>query len=342
MVFSTEPLPIDTFVVEFGTRRASINLAPKGDAAEAYILGTNTGTANLFLNGQAVNVGQTLTVAEMRSLAFGDASGPHSVSLQFYRDNGHDFDIYNAVILVGPSLNGAYIGTSKRDVLDGGAGHDFINGLAGADLMVGGTGNDQFVVDNRGDVASEIGGGGRDLVRSSVGFDMKSKQAEGMIEDLLLVGAARWGKGNAGGNSILGNAHNNVLDGGAGNDVIYGKTGRDVLIGDLGMDLLIGGSGGDAFRFLDVDHSPVGRRADVITDFDTSGNDRIDLSALFGRKMGYIHDAQFTAAGQVRIKDVAGPDVIVEVNVEGSLAADLHIRLSGTKLAAMTAGDFML
>ena len=80
----------------------------------------------------------------------------------------------------------------------------------------------------------------------------------------------------------------------------------------------------------------------MILDFDDSGNDRIDLSALFGPAMTYRHNLAFTAAGQVRINDVAGADVIVEVNTGGTLAADMQIRLTNTTLASMTASDFLL
>ena len=44
----------------------------------------------------------------------------------------------------------------------------------------------------------------------------------------------------------------------------------------------------------------------------------------------------------VRINDVAGADVVVEVNTGGSLAADFSIRLVKTTLASMNAGDFVL
>ena len=44
----------------------------------------------------------------------------------------------------------------------------------------------------------------------------------------------------------------------------------------------------------------------------------------------------------MRINDIAGADVIVEVNTGGSLSADVSIRLKGTTLASMTASDFVL
>jgi len=54
------------------------------------------------------------------------------------------------------------------------------------------------------------------------------------------------------------------------------------------------------------------------------------------------HDAVFTGAGQVRINDIAGADIIVEVNTGGSLGADVSVRLKATTLASMSAGDFLL
>ena len=66
------------------------------------------------------------------------------------------------------------------------------------------------------------------------------------------------------------------------------------------------------------------------------------MSALFGPAMIYRHNLAFTAAGQVRINDIAGADVLVEVNTGGSLAPDVAIRLTATTLASMTASDFVL
>ncbi len=80
----------------------------------------------------------------------------------------------------------------------------------------------------------------------------------------------------------------------------------------------------------------------MLLDFDDSGNDVIDLSALFGPAMTYRHNLGFTAAGQVRINDIAGADALVEVNTGGTLAPDFQIRLTSTTLASMTASDFLL
>src|SRR5690606_32510276 len=139
-----------------------------------------------------------------------------------------------------------------------------------------------------------------------------------------------------------GNSGKNILDGGKGADILSGLGGNDRLIGGAGKDTMTGGGGNDVFVFGKLSDSGKGAKADVITDFDDSGNDKIDLSALFGPKMKYMHDGAFTGLGQVRINDVAGPDLIVQVNTTGSLDADFEIRLLDTTLASMGIDDFVL
>ena len=90
------------------------------------------------------------------------------------------------------------------------------------------------------------------------------------------------------------------------------------------------------------DSKPGNTNVDRITDFDDFGNDRIDLSKVIPGTLQYIKDAAFSAAGQVRINDVPGPDVVVEVNISGNSLAEMQIRLGHTTLASMTASDFFL
>ncbi|HTV68610.1 MAG TPA: hypothetical protein VMF90_08740, partial [Rhizobiaceae bacterium] len=149
--------------------------------------------------------------------------------------------------------------------------------------------------------------------------------------------------GRGGSDLIKGGYGFDTIKGGAGNDSLLGNGGNDIVTGGGGRDLMTGGLGNDIFTFtLKTDSSASHTLADVIMDFDNLGNDRIDVSALYGPKLAYIHAAAFTAAGQVRINDIAGADVIVEVNLSGSLGSDFAVRLRGTTLAEMTAGDFVL
>lgn len=151
----------------------------------------------------------------------------------------------------------------------------------------------------------------------------------------------------SGGNLVdrfSGGAGDDRLSSFGGNDVLNGGVNNDQLTGGRGRDFLTGGTGSDIFRFTSSVHSVVAALgSDRILDFDDAGTgDRIDVSALFGPAMTYRHNLAFTAEGQVRINDVAGADVIVEINTRGSLAADFAVRLVATTLASMSKGDFIL
>ena len=54
------------------------------------------------------------------------------------------------------------------------------------------------------------------------------------------------------------------------------------MFGGFGKDASTGGAGNDIFMFTATSQSTVGANADVITDFDDFGNDRIDLNRRAG------------------------------------------------------------
>jgi serralysin len=99
--------------------------------------------------------------------------------------------------------------------------------------------------------------------------------------------------GGGGNDSLLGNAAANTLTGNAGNDTLLGRGGRDLLLGGDGIDTVTGGDGLDvatlgagndiyiAERETTLTQTKAGRMpVDIITDFDATGDDKIDLSAL--------------------------------------------------------------
>jgi serralysin len=266
----------------------------------------------------------------------------------------------NANFLIGTNSGDTINGFAGIDVLTGRDGNDVLNGGLGADAMLGGKGNDVYIVDNAFDTVAEWPDGGIDTILSSVTQNLLIL-GKNFVENLTLTGAAAInGTGNLLANKITGNNVPNKLDGSLGNDTLNGAGGddlliggvgddrlaggggNDVLVGGLGRDVMSGGANDDIFRFALLTSSASVPTADVITDFDDLGNDNIDVSALFLPAMTYRHNLAFTANGQVRINDIAGADVVVEVNIAGSLAADFSIRLAGTALADMAASDFFL
>jgi Ca2+-binding RTX toxin-like protein len=164
-------------------------------------------------------------------------------------------------VLRGAAGDDLLLGGSGDDDLGGGAGNDVLDGGTGADRMAGGAGDDTFVVDEPGDQVVEQADGGRDLVASSIDFVLPDE-----VEELLLIGDAAVGSGNALANLIIGNAADNRLSGETGADQLEGRDGADLLRGGNGGDTLSGGAGGDLLLGGQGEDSLLGNR----------GPDRLD------------------------------------------------------------------
>ena len=168
--------------------------------------------------------------------------------------------------LTGTGLNDQLYGLAGNDTLTGNGGDDLLDGGTGADTMIGGTGNDTYVVDNAGDVVTELSGEGTDTVQASIDYTLTSE-----VENLTLTGSGNLnGTGNALDNVITGNSGNNVLTGGAGADTLTGNGGDDLLDGGTGADTMIGGTGNDTYV---VDNA-----GDVVTELSGEGTDTVQAS----------------------------------------------------------------
>ncbi|ESQ90085.1 hypothetical protein ABAC460_09970 [Asticcacaulis sp. AC460] len=176
----------------------------------------------------------------------------------------------------GNTGNNLLTGNTGANRLDGGAGndsltalggHDWLEGGSGADSMVGGLGDDTYVVDDAGDVVSELSSQGSDTVRSSITFSLIGKQ----VETLVLTGvAAINATGNSFNNLVTGNDAGNVLNGSTGSDTLAGMGGNDSLIGGVGADSLAGGLGDDTYVVDDI--------ADATFEADGEGTDLIQTA----------------------------------------------------------------
>lgn len=156
-------------------------------------------------------------------------------------------------------------GGDGADYLLGSYGDDTLNGGIGADRMEGGFDDDHYFVDAVGDVVIERRGEGHDLVTASIGFVLPVE-----VEDLVLIGSARQGTGNASANVITGTVGDDALAGLVGDDVLSGMAGADTLDGGVGADRMVGGAG--------ADHYYVGAPGDVVVEESGGGRDLVTAS----------------------------------------------------------------
>ena len=154
----------------------------------------------------------------------------------------------------GNSVNNVINGNTGDNILTGGGGNDTLDGRTGTDNMKGGAGHDIYWVDNVGDLVDETGGWGTDLVNSSVNYTLTTD-----VENLILLGSAVSGTGNAVDNKLTGNNANNTLTGLDGNDTLDGKSGADTMVGGTGNDIYV------------IDNA-----LDVATENASEGTDRAD------------------------------------------------------------------
>jgi Ca2+-binding RTX toxin-like protein len=161
------------------------------------------------------------------------------------------------LILTGTAANHG-IGNFLNNKITGNNNNNVLDGRFGADGMAGGLGDDNYIVDDAGDVVIEESGAGTDTVQSSISHILGTN-----LENLVLTGDKGInGTGNSLDNNITGNKADNIID------------------GSDGIDVLTGLGGADTFCFFNK-QAFGSTTADKITDFD--GNDRINISkSAFG------------------------------------------------------------
>ncbi|WP_188128349.1 S8 family serine peptidase, partial [Propionispora hippei] len=141
----------------------------------------------------------------------------------------------------GNELDNTITGGYGNNILSGGSGNDTLNGDFGADTMTGGMGDDEYVVDNMGDVVIENTDEGMDTVVARITYALGAD-----VENLTLSGSDNIdGTGNELANTIVGNSGANVLTGGTGDDILDGSAGADTLLGGTGNDTYVVDNIGD-------------------------------------------------------------------------------------------------
>jgi Ca2+-binding RTX toxin-like protein len=163
-------------------------------------------------------------------------------------------------LLRGLQGNDLVLGREGDDYLLGGDGNDILDGGPGADTMEGGAGDDQYLVDNAGDVVTEaaipsydtvwVGANGWTVAANTevtrlygVGTQVSGSTGNDVV--VANGGAASSIAAGEGNDEIWGGgpfAH--TLNGGAGDDVIRGQDSPAVMIGGTGNDQFVVGNVG--------------------------------------------------------------------------------------------------
>ncbi|WP_205124676.1 cadherin-like domain-containing protein [Aeromonas veronii] len=196
-------------------------------------------------------------------------------------------------VLVGSSTTNtpAEVGA---DVLHGGAGNDILFGDAiNTDHLPWGTAG------NPAKPADWVNGKGLDGLTQFLtlknGYAPSSLELyeyiKGNAKSLDVAGDTRGGNdklhggfgddilfGQGGDDELYGDDGKDILYGGTGSDKLDGGAGNDILSGGLGNDILTGGEGKDSFVWNQGDASASSPATDVITDFNKTANNTVDLN----------------------------------------------------------------
>jgi serralysin len=138
--------------------------------------------------------------------------------------------------------------------------------------------------------------------------------------------------GNAG-ISGTGNGLNNVLSGNSAANTLNGGAGSDSMRGALGKDTLTGSTGIDNFVYRSVTESGVeSTLRDVITDFQGSSGEKINLSAI-DTYSGAADNQAFTCISSNAFTGTKGEvrfsGGVLQMNTGTDKIADMEIALTG-------------
>jgi Ca2+-binding RTX toxin-like protein len=307
------------------TLTGSANINATGNALGNVLLGNagdnvlDGGTGTDFMAGDTGNdtyiVDNIGDVVRETSAVVGEIDTVRASISYSLGDN-----LENLTLTGNADLNG--IGNAQDNVIIGNDGNNQLNGGTGLDTLIGGKGNDDYGLDQSGELAlvQENANEGIDTLYVTYNASTPGETVDlGLsnlhnVENVLLLGAGAFNvQGNSLNNTLTGNSANNVLNGGAG------------------ADTLIGGAGADTFVFAGVNEMGTGANRDVINDFSSLQGDKIDLTNFDANlQLGgfngftFIGANDFTGAGQLRFVDH-----MLSGNVSGNVGPDFEIQLVG-------------
>ncbi|MXV28694.1 VWA domain-containing protein, partial [Aeromonas veronii] len=165
--------------------------------------------------------------------------------------------------------------------------------------------------------------------------------------------------GQGGDDELYGDDGKDILYGGTGSDKLDGGAGNDILSGGLGNDILTGGEGTDIFVWNKGDASASNPATDVITDFNKTANNTIDLNQKDVIDLSDLLDSDggkseaslkgllsiFEDSGKVRLEvrdDTPQHNLMQTIVLEGHSFASLTGNAYTDKSQASQVIDYML
>ncbi|MBR1154060.1 calcium-binding protein [Bradyrhizobium sp. JYMT SZCCT0428] len=123
------------------------------------------------------------------------------------------------------------LGNDLANTITGGREANTLDGGGAADTLIGRGGDDTYMVDNAGDIVTEVTGEGSDTVITTVSYTLAENTSVERLE------AFRWGSansinltGNSIANTVIGNDGSNLINGGGGIDTLTGGGGQDYFL----------------------------------------------------------------------------------------------------------------
>jgi Ca2+-binding RTX toxin-like protein len=256
--------------------------------------------------------------------------------------------------LIGTQYNDGLTGNASANVLEGNQGDDLLSGNGGNDTLIGGSGADRMQGGSGTDTvdysdSSSYPGG--DVGVTVVLFDNELGYGWGAggiaagdrlsdIENVIgthyddhLEGyvSANVLQGGLGNDFLSGGGGGDILLGGGDNDELDGGSGADILDGGSGSDTLTGGANADIFQWTAAGYA----HADVVSDFDRSEGDLLDVSEIDANVAGsgnqsfsFIGTGPFTAAGQINWFTQGG-NTYIALNIDADGSAEAIIEVAG-------------
>ena len=285
-------------------------------------------------NDQVLGVAtQNLTLSD-EFVSTGDGANALSQTLR------QSAGIYKSAVNTGSGddlVEGRVEGTAVLDDTRG-IVESFVDTGSGDDLVEGRVEGTAVLDDTRCIVESFVDTGtGNDVVRGSI----RESVVHGGSGDDRLELSQGYGSIIDGGSgddriAIEGISADMQLFGGTGEDIMIGGTGNDTLSGGTGSDVLRGGKGADTFVF---DVSSFGRGTDLVSDFNRSEGDKLQISsAISGINKGALASFMTAAMAETTNKSTAFIYDTLE-NIQGQSTSSVHMAYASDQGALMFDGD---